>query len=70
MWLVTAAVAPTCWALSMKVSSLIELQILNHYDAYCGHKAEIDDRDGGQNELIAAVDLRWGWGGAGDSICD
>ena len=62
------AVALTRWALSMKVSSLIELQIFDHYDTYCGRKAGIDDRDGCQNELLA-VSLRWGggwgWGEAG-----
>ena len=35
---------------------LIELQIFDHYDAFCGRKAGIDDRDGGQNEH-PAVDL-------------
>ena len=61
MWLVSTAVAATRWALSMKGSSVIELQIVDHYDAYCGRKAGIDDRDGCQNEFLAvAVSLRWG----------
>ena len=49
------------WVLSMKVSSLIERQICDHYDAYCGRKVAIDDRDGGQNELIV-VTFTWGGG--------
>jgi hypothetical protein len=58
MWLVVT-VAPTRWALSIKVSCLIELQIFDHYDAFCGRTAGIDVRDGGQNEHLA-VDLKVG----------
>ena len=59
MWLVVT-VAPTRWAFSIKVSCLIELQSFDHYDAFCGRKAAIGDRDGGQNEHLA-VDLKVGW---------
>ena len=45
--------------MSITVSCPIELQIFDHYDAFCGRKAGIDDRDGGQNELLA-VDLKVG----------
>ncbi len=70
MRLVTTAVAPTRWALSIKVSCLIELQIFDHYDALCGCKAGIDDRDGAQNEHLA-VDLKVGrWLAVGRSgVC-
>ena len=52
-------VAPTRWALNINVSCLIELQIFDHYDAFCGRKAGIDDRNAGQNEHLD-VDLNVG----------